>query len=371
MWFLPKQPGTRRVLFHAINHVGLGHMNRAIAVAQWLQALDPQIQCLFLIEGGEEFMQPAGFPWVMVFSQEAERENTSQITRTVLQVFQPDLAVYETRMRPQIYQPIMECGIPQVLMGNLGELLRTELQDNLQTLNRIAMFLVLHPQNEVSDADRALISRYSGKAVFAGPLVRRKSSAAAQLLRRKLGLSDADKPILLTFGGGGYTLAKDLLASVLAARPQVLAAYPQAKLVIVTGPHFTAALPPKDEFIVHASLFEPFFSDYLEMASAIVCMSGYNTINEVIATGIPAVAVPTSEADDQVGEGGIGAYAAGFPHIAVSGIQTDELAQHIIAALGKERNYAATAVFQQKAEAASRRIVQTIHETFLDQGVTR
>jgi UDP-N-acetylglucosamine--N-acetylmuramyl-(pentapeptide) pyrophosphoryl-undecaprenol N-acetylglucosamine transferase len=362
LWFLPKQPGVRRVLFHAINHVGLGHMNRAIAVAQWLQAFDPQIQCLFLIEGGENFIRPSGFPWVMVLSQAAESENTAQMTRTVLEVFQPDLVIYETGLREPIYQTVRETGIPQVLMGNLGELLRGVLTEKLDVLNTFDMLLVLHPRDEVSEADLELTSHFVGKVVFAGPLVRRKSQEASSALRHKLGLRDTDKPLLLTFGGGGYMQANDLLIHTLATREQVLAAYPETKLVIVTGPHFSGELPPKDDFIVHVSLFEPFFSDFLDMASAIVCMAGYNTINEVVTTGIPAVAVPISESDDQVGKGGIAEYASGFSHIAVSSIVTDELSKHIIEALGKERNYDSTAVFQHKAEIASQQIVEALNE---------
>src|SRR5258708_40116559 len=95
LWFLPKGPNTIRILIHAINHVGLGHINRSIAVAQWLKAAIPDVQVLFLVEGGEHFIEPSGFPWILIPNQSSENEHCEQITRTVLDVFRPTLSIHE------------------------------------------------------------------------------------------------------------------------------------------------------------------------------------------------------------------------------------------------------------------------------------
>src|SRR5579864_9419622 len=124
IWFLPKRPGTKRILFHAINHVGLGHMNRSIALAQWLKAGTPDLESLFLIEGGENFIEPTGFPWIIVPGQPTESEHCEQITRKVVEVFLPDLSIHETLLREQIHRPIRSAGVKQVVMGNMGDLLR-------------------------------------------------------------------------------------------------------------------------------------------------------------------------------------------------------------------------------------------------------
>jgi hypothetical protein len=175
IWFLPKKSGVKRILFHAINHVGLGHMNRSIALAQWLKAGIPNLQVLFLIEGGEDFIEPTGFPWIIVPGQPSESAHCEQITRRVVEVFQPDLSIHETLLREQIHRPIREAGIKQVLMGNVGDLLRTQLQENLPMMNEVDLFLVLQRQEEVLPSDQALISRYTGKIIYAGPLVRLKA----------------------------------------------------------------------------------------------------------------------------------------------------------------------------------------------------
>lgn len=360
VWFLPKKPEAKRILFHAINHVGLGHINRSIAVAQWLKAGIPNLQVLFLIEGGEDFIEPTGFPWIFVPGQPTESENCEQITSNVLNVFRPDLAIIETRLREQIHRPIRDAGVKEVLMGNVGDLLRSQLRENLEMMNEVSLFLVLQRQEEVQPSDQALISCYTGRKVYAGPLVRQKNLVSHENLRRKLGLTREHKVILATFGGGGWDITRILLASLLAAKEQILAHEPGSRLVVITGPHFNSDLPPVDDFVCYASRFEPFITDYLNIASAVVCMAGYSTVNEVAASGIPAICVPAPEAEDQVGAGGMGEYAVSFPNFVLGGTDTRELAQQVIDALAKERDLSVTNEFWQRARLASQNIISEI-----------
>ena len=65
------------------------------------------------------------------------------------------------------------------------------------------------------------------------------------------------------------------MANMLATKASILASYPETKLVIVTGPYFSGELPQLDEFLCYASYFEPFLTDYLNVASAIVCMADW------------------------------------------------------------------------------------------------
>lgn len=348
------------MLFHAINHVGLGHINRAIAVAQWLKAGIPNVEVLFLIEGGEDFIEPTGFPWIYVYSQVHEMVHTEQVMRKVLEVFQPDLMVHETILREPLHRPIREAGIPQVLMGNVGELMRGQLRENLAMINEVRLLLILQQQSEVLEKDQVLISKFRGKTLFAGPLVRQKQLISGADLRQKLGLGTEEQVILVTFGGGGYDMARKLLANLLATRDEVQASYPLARLAVITGPHFSAPLPEIDDFVCYASRFEPFISDYVNISSAVVCMAGYNTVNEIASSGVPAVCVPVADSDDQVGLGSIGEYAKRFPNIAVGSNDTPTLARLLLEALGKERDLAVTQEFQQRAESASRSIIDGI-----------
>ncbi|HEV2581967.1 MAG TPA: glycosyltransferase [Ktedonobacteraceae bacterium] len=358
-WFQAKPPGVKRVLFHSINHTGLGHLNRSIAVAQLLKADMPDVQVLFMIEGGEDFIEPSGFPWMLIpgHNQSSEAENIEYITRTALEVYQPDLMIYETVLLESMRTPVREAGVKEALMGNMGGLLRNQVRDFIAGKHPVDLLLVLQQPEEVTPDDRALVGQYTGRATYAGPLVRLKDQLSRESLRKKLGLADQHRVILLTFGGGGYDMVQQLLTNLLSTRSQILAACPEAKLVVISGPYFSGELPDEDEFICRSSRFEPFLTDYIDIASAVVCMAGYNTVNEIAVSGIPAVCVPVTEADDQVGRGSMGEYAERFPNMALGSMDTDTLALQVIEALSRDRDLSVTRAFRQRADGASRVIV--------------
>jgi predicted glycosyltransferase len=309
IWFLPQQFDvlrSRRVLFHAINHVGLGHINRAIAVAQWLQAANPNLRVLFLIEGGEDFIEPTGYPWILIPGQASEHEHIEQIARKTIEVFQPDVMIHETLLRPALHRAAQDAGIKQIVMGSLGEALRDQFRHHLSLLNEVHQLIVLQQQAEVLTTDQDLIAQYHGPTLYAGPLVRYKKQPGSGILREKLSLSSEQKTLLVTFGGGGWDSSRSLLNTILAAREQILSQDPQTRLIVIPGPHFSGDLPSVDDFICYVSRFEPFLNDYIDIASAVVMMAGYSTVNEIAASGIPAVCIPALDAEDQVGAGGMG-----------------------------------------------------------------
>ena len=364
LWFLPRKPEEKRILFHAINHIGLGHLNRSIAVAQWLTAGIPDVQVLFLIEGGEDFIEPTGFPWIIIPGQASESEHCEQITRTVLHVFRPHLMIHDTLIRESINKAAADEGIRQVLIGRVGDVLRDQLRYNLSMITGVDLLLIPHKRAEVAPPDQALIAQYTGKTVYTGPLVRRKDRISSDCIRQMLGLTRAHKVILATFGGGGYDLARDILANLLAARAQILNRYPQAKLIVISGPHFSDSLPKVDGFVCYASRFEQSLADFFEIASVVVCMAGYNTINEVAASGIPTVSIPAVEAEDQVGR--VEAYAQRFHHILLGSTDAKELTYQVIDALAEERDLSAVQEFWQQAEAATQRLVNEIDHLLHD-----
>ena len=363
MWFSAKTPEVKRVLFHTINHTGLGHMNRAINLAQWLKANIPTIQILFLIEGSEDFMAPSGFPWVMTFTHANQQEHAEQITRTLLETFRPDLVIYDTMLRQIVYQPVIQAGIKQLLVGKAENIMREQLQEKLDVIQRMDMLLIVQQRHDVELSDQTLLAQYTGPIVYAGPMLRQKLKTPPEQLRKQLGLTVEDKVLLLTLGGGGYNMANDLLLNVLALKRTILAIHPKTRLIVITGPYFGSnggELPARDEFVCYVSRFEPYFSDYLNIASAVVGMAGYNTVNEVAACGIPTICVPTPEAGDQVGKGSMIEYAKGVPNIVVSGIALEELGPRIVAALAQERNLSVVVEFQRRVQSVSQTIVHAL-----------
>lgn len=366
LWFLPKKSSTKRILFHTINHIGLGHLNRSISIAQWLKAKIPDLQVLFLIEGGEDLIEPTGFPWILVPDHKSENEQRDEIIKAVLNVFRPDLAMHDVVVREPIFAAIKNVKVKQVLVGRIGKLLRDQLRSNLPMINEMDLIIVPHQREEVQPSDQALLAQYTGKILYAGPVVREKNQTSYHNLQQKLGLANEHKVILATFGGGGWHAANVLLANLLAAKADILKRCPQAKLIVIAGPHFSGDLPRIDDFVCYASRFEPFLTDYLNIASAVVCLAGYNTVNEIAASGLPAICVPAHDAMDQVDVGGTGEYAQSFPNIVLGNTDIQELTRQVTDALVKERDFSVIQKFRQRAEVSSRSIVDELKKLLGD-----
>jgi UDP-N-acetylglucosamine--N-acetylmuramyl-(pentapeptide) pyrophosphoryl-undecaprenol N-acetylglucosamine transferase len=360
-WFYPTE--NKRILFHAINHIGLGHLNRQMAVAEWLKLGIDDVQFLFLIEGAKELIEPTEFQWIEVPGQqnESELEYCGQITRNVLNHFRPNLIVHDTLIRKPIYKAAKDVGVKQALVGRAGGILREQFQQNPSMMSEIDLLLLPHYRQELTASDHDLFTSSVRKSVYTGPIIRRQGQVSGYDVRQRLGLTAEQKVILVTFGGGGWTLANELLTSVLAARAEILAAYPQTRLVVITGPHFSGALPEKDEFVCYVSKFELLITDYLNVASVVVCMAGYNTVNEIAATGTPAICVPPSlEADEFVGRPG--SYMRRFPHMVQGSTDSAFLARQICEALSQEQDPTAVQAFWQRARTAAQTMVDAIKE---------
>lgn len=261
-----------------------------------------------------------------------------------------------------IRKPILcackDAGTKQVLVGRVGGVLRSQFQERLSMINEIDTLLIPHPSSEVTASDQELFAQYSGKIIYTGPIVRLQERTSGESLRHKLGLTDEHKVILLTLGGGGWKLANDLMKNLLTAKTQILEKYPQARLIAIVGPHFDGELPQIDDFVCYASRFEPCITDYLNVASAVVCMGGYNTVYEVATTGLPAVSVPTTETDDF--DGRTASYAQRFSHMVQGTAEPEVLAHEVINVLARGRDLASVEVFWQQARAAAQHMTDEI-----------
>lgn len=344
-----------RILFHAINHVGLGHLNRLLAIAEYLREGCALKQCLFLIEGGRDLIQSTDLPWIQIpafgdFRSErwlkwfgiSECEKYPEgITRAVAQIFGPDIVVLDTVLYKPVVAGIAGTSAKVVLVGRIGDLLRRQLDSGIPEFDRLDLVLVPQEEAEISITDRQRLRKIKCRVVYTGPIVRDRGGDPQQL-RRTLGLSESDPLIVLTLGGGGWNFAERLLMSVIEARGLILHKVPTCKLVILCGPHFTGSLPKTDDFVLYVSQFEPNVGAFLRAASVVVCMCGYNTMNEVVLAEVPTICVPAPEADDQLARASD--YERRFPRITTGCLDPIVLANQISALLMEPRRVSESAV---------------------------
>jgi predicted glycosyltransferase len=133
------------------------------------------------------------------------------------------------------------------------------------------------------------------KVKFCGYIRKEAGQKRRAVLRHELGLQPHEQLVLVTPGGGedGFNLVKTYLlgADQLPASVQSL---------VITGPEMPVAQRQQLEKLaltqnVRIQEFTDDLMSYIDAADAVVCMSGYNTITEVLSQGKRAITVPRTK----------------------------------------------------------------------------
>ncbi len=292
-----------RLLFYAVDGLGLGHVTRLLAVARAARRLCPDAQILFVTASeADDVIYREGFAALKVPS------------KTIAAA---------TRLRPQTYAKLVQTVTwnavaafnPAALIvdtfpaGALHEvlpLLRWEMR-------RVFVYRVqqrekaLDPffQNTLGLYDLALIPHVAGSeemplppqtpGVWTGDIViRRRDEALPRAeARARLGLP-ADGPVLyVTFGGGGDEELHRALSVAFAA----LGDWP-GTLAVADAPldrRNRPALPPNARWVSHYPMAECFTA-----FDGAVSAAGYNSVTETLHHGLPSVLLPfPRQLDDQ------------------------------------------------------------------------
>jgi predicted glycosyltransferase len=137
----------------------------------------------------------------------------------------------------------------------------------------------------------------AAKMVFTGYIRRRVPSASDVLAARSaLGLSENDKLVLVTIGGGGD--GHPVVNTFLSAFEPGLGGVPEGlRVAIVTGPfisdHDYHDVLKRSEAMGFMTLkFHRYMEALIGAAQVVVSMGGYNTVCEIASQGKPFLIVP-------------------------------------------------------------------------------
>ncbi|WP_237564300.1 glycosyltransferase family protein [Actinomyces sp. 432] len=322
---LRPSPPSIRVVLYSHDAQGLGHLRRNLALAHRLAADLPALTGAsvtgLLVAGvspAPGFSLPAGFDWLVLpgFTKSSGGYRPrglrgtpdslatlrSGLVASALQRFAPHLVIVDRHIygvRKELRAPLKHLratsprtrivlGLREVL--DAPEVAAAEWR-NLDTpanLRELIDEVWVYGDPAVHDpiATGEIPMSLRDRAVFTGYLANGRS----QLDHGRRVPSD---PFILTTVGGGSD-GFELLRSAARMTPP-----PGYRHVLVTGPQLdeagfdavhTAAGPATE---VHRSL--PGLSRWIERASAVVAMGGYNTSCEILATGTPALIVPREQ----------------------------------------------------------------------------
>lgn len=292
-----------RILFYAVNGLGLGHVTRLLAIADALRKERPEAQVLFITTSeADAVIAREGFAAVKLPSKNLAGQSRLQpgvymkLAHTVVvntvAAFNPAILVADT----------FPAGAVQELLPTLSWAMRRVFVFRAQHAERARDVFF---QSALARYDLCLIPHAEGsedvpipdsvRSVWTGDIFLRERSQAwsREKARFYLGLPQNAKILYVAFGGGGDEEFVNALASTVAAAEGI-----GWTLAVADAPLARANLPACSDRLFrvsHYPMAECFFA-----FDAAVSAAGYNTVNELMHFGIPSILIPFPRGfDDQ------------------------------------------------------------------------
>lgn len=322
---------SMKLLIYSHDAFGLGNIRRMLAICQHL-LLDNSNLSILVLSGSpalHSLRLPPGLDYIKLpcvsrntqgslgvrflgQSLAATMQLRSQLIRAAIANFQPDLFLVDKK-------PL---GLERELEPALAELKRTRPHCKLVLLLRdildapeatIATWQKKDYYRTIADwydcvwvvgtpaifdvrQEYQFPTAVARKVRFCGYVRRGTGALSEAAVRSQLGLSAAERLVLVTAGGGGD--GERLIETYLAGLSASERCDPTLRHVVVCGPEMPA---PKRQRLGQAARscpqlqmleFVPDLDSYANVADVVVAMGGYNTICEILSLRKRAVVVP-------------------------------------------------------------------------------
>lgn len=299
----PPELRSLRVLFYAVNGLGLGHVTRLLAIARKLRDIAPEAEILFVTSSeAEDVIFREGFAAFKVPSKNMRMDGRirtitySRLLHTVsvnvISAFHPHILIVDTFPSGSLQEllPVLRWDCLKVFIHREQRAEVASSQAMLSSLQLYDLVVFPHKENEILHNLPDELKRF-----WAGPItIRERSDAITQKdAREYLGLPLNKKIVYVTFGGGGDAEIKTALTTTI----QGISNLPNINIAVATGPLFRGNLAHQP----HITLVDHYpMSELFSAFDAAISAAGYNTTMELLHFGVPTALVPFErQVDDQ------------------------------------------------------------------------
>jgi|GEM_PF-1766732 len=295
-----------KLLIHAINGVGLGHLVRTLEIAKAMLAQTEGVQVVFVTnsvfpdlitrEGFKVYQLQYHTNMVLDGTIPYEtylRANYSRI-RAVIKKERPDIVLMDSEFNGPLVDFCYKNKIKTcfVLRKTTDQNFKYLSQEGF--LDKLDLVLIPHAAEEIDPAQRNVFSRHKN-VHFVGPILR-PAGAAPKAAK------DGTFRVLITFAAGSdlpdnkglFSKTSDFLAELKTQKMRI--GGKEAAVSIVTGPLFREGSCDLHGF--DHKKFEPDLPSIMAGSDLVVSPAGYNLINEIISTKTPALLIPLARKED-------------------------------------------------------------------------
>lgn len=301
-----------RIIYHAINGTGLGHLHRLTKLAVALRVANPAIHQVIVTNACDtSYPRSEGIP---ILSLPEARDQTllgsgirsrsidaHVLNQTIISFaisYAADVIVFDTYVNEAFLVRLRESLLVNcrfVLVLRCGSL--SFMRETLSIIHYFDLVLIAHSRRDFQrnwtkelreQFDRTASVRYVG--MFGRPI--NDLSERTARIRFQHGFLENEKIACISFGSGGYSTGD---ASVLSDIIDTLCNFLKPKgildrVVFVKGPN-AQSIPKASKMTVLSAQND--LPALLNACSVAVCHGGYNTVVEALQVGVPTLVVPS------------------------------------------------------------------------------
>lgn len=297
-----------RVIFYAVNGLGLGHVTRLLGIARALRRLQPAAEILFITSSeADGVIFREGFAAVKLPSKTIREtcglRNSSylrlaqSVTWNAISSFDPDVLVVDTYPSGSFEELIPVLRWRQRNVFVFREQRRDTFQSELLAATLPLYDLLVVPHESIDQVGELAEPH---KAVAVGPILIREReelldrSGARAALGLAPHLAEDQLVFYCSFGGGGEPEAMRAFEITLRA----VASLGNSHLVLGAGPLQRSLPESRPGLTVLAGRYPVL--DVLAAFDGAIAAAGYNTVHELLFAGIPSTLIPfPRQLDDQ------------------------------------------------------------------------
>jgi predicted glycosyltransferase len=304
---LPPFPKNLRVLFYAINGLGLGHLTRLVAICQALKRILPSIEPLFVTTSdGDNILSKYNIPYVHLPSKTVAAQTETLTTRRLARLynailnplydsFQPHLLVVDTMTTGALHDLLNILRFGNCCKVFIHRAKKAEVYEQADIQAQRFYDLVIAPHYFNTELIPMPIGFeiplfWSGTIMLTD--VQNNPPLERSLVRKRFNVQDNEVFVLLSLGGGGDNSNPETIKKIM----DTLKQFPQIKILFAQGLLYKGE-DFSDKVLTTSEYPMTHIFSGIDFA---ISGAGYNTFHELLHFGIPTIFVPKMRGlDDQ------------------------------------------------------------------------
>lgn len=292
------------ILFHSINGIGLGHLNRSITIAKSIKSIDEEKDIKIITNSKcKEMLNESGFNYLQLDNSDhydlLSEESLEKFLKEIREL-KPSAIVFDTDYPRRLLNHPELSSTTCILVMRKSKKTEIRKMFNEASIDLFEKIIIAHDKEEfLKDIgnDLSFLKRFENKIIYAG-LIRKESTEESEKdTISRYNLAKNRTVTLISGSGSEFYHNKEYTKKIEEIFLKHFGSNRNIQLIDVLGPYSTREEKHDDKII--RVRYEKDMPSLLKNSKIIISRAGYNSINEIISSQRPAIIFPGKADEDE------------------------------------------------------------------------